>query len=380
MSYVGARNKAGLSEETLAAKIGVQLGLVKEWEKSGSIPCSLVEKLAEKTRIAFGFLFLEKPPQPALPIADFRCRNDAPPLEPSDDLLETIYDAQRKQSWYRDYLISTGAKPLPFVGRYSVKIPPKETASDIRSTLNIGPVLAEKAQKWEEAIRYTTEAAEDHGILVLRSGYVDGDTGRKFDTDEFQGFALCDKIAPLIFINGADFPAAQIFTLAHEVAHIWIGETGVSNLKRTYSTGGDSEKYCNSVAAEVLLPLEEIRASWSGKINDTNEIQRLSHKYKVSRIVVARRARDAGLMTEEEFDTYYRLISKPPKKSNSNWSDFYANEKYRNSRSFSVAILQEALAGRIMQRDAMQFLGIKKEKTLRKYAHSLQGGIEWPMF
>jgi Zn-dependent peptidase ImmA (M78 family) len=240
--------------------------------------------------------------------------------------------------------------------------------------------LAEKTLKWEDTIRYTTEAAEDCGILVLRSGFAGGDTGRKLDTEEFQGFALCDKYAPLIFINGADFAAAQIFTLAHELAHIWIGETGVSYLQKTYSIGGDNERYCNSVAAEVLLPLEEIRASWKGGINDTNEIQRLSHKYKISRIVVARRARDAGLLTEEEFASYYKLIATAPKKPKSNWSDFYAGEKYRNSRRFSITILQEALAGRIMQRDAMQFLGIKKESTLRKYAHSLQGGVEWPIF
>ena len=71
-----ARKKAGLSEETLATKIGVQLGIVREWEKTGSIPVALVEKLAEITRIAFGFLFLQEPPRPALPIADFRTVND----------------------------------------------------------------------------------------------------------------------------------------------------------------------------------------------------------------------------------------------------------------------------------------------------------------
>lgn len=375
-----ARNKAGLSEETLAARVGVKLGLVREWETTGSIPLSVVEKLADKTRIAFGFLFLKEPPQPSLPIADFRCVNDELPSIPSDELLEVIYDAQRKQNWYREYLISNGEKPLPFVGKCSVKTPAKETAADIRSTLDIGPALAAKTTKWEETIRYTIEAAEDRGIIVLRSGYVGGDTGRKLDVDEFRGFAMSDEYAPLVFINGADASAAQIFTIAHEIAHIWIGETGVSNLERTYSIGSATEKYCNSVAAEVLLPLEEIRTSWHGEINDIREIDRLSYKYKISRIVVARRARDAALLTEEEFNSYYKLTATKPKKSKSSWSDYFINEKYRNSRRFSITIIQEALAGRIMQRDAMQFLGIKKESTLRKYARSLQGGVEWPIF
>ncbi len=118
-----ARKKAGLSEETLAKKIGVHLGLVKEWESTGTIPIALVEKLAEITRIAFGFLFLEQPPQASLPIADFRRVKDSQPLAPSDDLLDVIYSAQLKQNWYREYMISNGAKPLPFVGKASVKTP-----------------------------------------------------------------------------------------------------------------------------------------------------------------------------------------------------------------------------------------------------------------
>lgn len=375
-----ARKKAGLSEETLAEKIGVQLGLVMEWEKTGSIPFSIVEKLAQKTRTAFGFLFLKEPPQQSLPIADFRCVNDARPSTPSDDLLDVIYDAQHKQHWYREYLISQKAKPLQFVGKFSIKTPAKETAADIRSTLNIGPALAAKTTKWEETIKYTIEAAEEHGILVLRSGYAGGYTGKTLDVDEFRGFAISDEYAPLVFVNGADAPAAQIFTLSHEIAHIWVGETGVSNLERTYSIDSTTEKYCNRVAAEVLLPLEEIQTSWQGEIDDTCEIDRLSYKYKISRVVVARRARDAGLLTEETFNSYYKLIARKSKKSKSSWSDFYANEKYRNSRTFSIAILQEARAGRVMERDAMHFLGIKKESTLRKYARSLQGGVEWPIF
>lgn len=373
-----ARKKAGLSEDTLANKVGVQLGLVREWETTGSIPFPLVEKLAEKTRTAFGFLFLEEPPQPSLPIADFRRLDDAHCSTPSEDLLDIIYSAQLKQNWYREYLISIGEEPLPFVGKFSVKTPIKETAGDIKKTLNIGPALAQRTTKWEETIRFTTEAAEEYGILVLRAGYAGGNTGRKLSVDEFRGFAMSDKYAPLIFINGADAPAAQIFTIAHEIAHIWIGETGVSNLDRTYSTGSAVEKYCNSVAAEVLLPLDEIHASWQGRQNDISEIDRLSDKYKISRIVVARRARDAELLTEEKFNSYYRMIATQAKKSSG--GTYYINEKYQNSRRFSIALIQEALAGRTTQRDAMQLLSIKKDTTFRKYAQSLQGGVEWPIY
>src|SRR5664280_2231853 len=184
-----ARKKAGLTEETLAKKIGVHLGLVKEWETTGSIPFSLVEKLADKTRIAFGFLFLPQPPHPSLPIADFRCVSGEHPGVASDDLLDVIYSAQLKQNWYREYMIANGAKPLAFVGKASIKTPTKEVADDIRSTLNIGFALAENATDYDEAWRNTIEATETAGILVLCSGHVAGFTSRTLDVDEFRGFA-----------------------------------------------------------------------------------------------------------------------------------------------------------------------------------------------
>jgi Zn-dependent peptidase ImmA (M78 family) len=377
-----ARSKAGLSEGDLAAKIGVHLGLVIEWEKTGSIPLSLVEKLAEKTRTAFGFLFLEAPPHPSLPIADFRRIDGTNPSAPSDDLLDVIYDAQLKQNWYREHLISNGGKPLPFVGKSSIKTPTKETAADIRETLNIGSALSAMMTTWEEAWGMTIEAVEESGILVLCAGYAGGFTHRTLSVDEFRGFAMSDKYSPLIFVNGADAPAARLFTLAHEIAHIWIGETGISNLERTYAAGNTVETYCNSVAAEVLLPIDELRATWSGGVNDIGEVERLSHKYKVSRLVVARRAHDAGFLTAEKYGNYYKLLiaQAKAKKAASDGGTWYINEKYQNSRKFSVTIIQEALAGRATQREAMQLLGIKKDSTFRKYAKSLEGGVEWPIY
>lgn len=377
-----ARKKAGLSEETLAEKIGVKLGIVKEWESTGSIPISLVEKLAEKTRIAFGYLFLDHPPQPSLPIADFRRVNVLHPSTPSDELMDVIYGAQLKQNWYRDYLIANGVKPLPFVGKASIKTSTKEVADDIRTTLNIGFALAESAATAEEAWRNTIEATEEGGILALCAGYAGGFTHRTLSADEFWGFAMSDEYAPLVFINGATTPAARFFTLAHEIAHIWIGETGVSSLDRTYADGNAIETYCNSVAAEVLLPLNELSACWHGKTNDVGEVERLSKKYKISKLVVARRARDAGFFTAEKYSSYYKLLIAQAKaqRDASNGGKWYYNEKYQNSRKFSVTIIQEALAGRATQRDAMQLLGIKKDTTFRKYAKSLEGGVEWPMY
>jgi Zn-dependent peptidase ImmA (M78 family) len=369
-----ARSNAALTEDALADKTGVPLSDVKEWETTGKIKIKLISALAEATWTALGYLFLDNPPTPNLPIADFRRQNDLLTSSPSRELLEVIYDAQLKQSWYRDYLKSNGHEPLGFVGACTVDIPPKQTAIEIRRTLNIGPAMSAMAKKWEEVIRLTTESAEDNGIIVIRTGHLRSNNSRTLSSEEFRGFALVDEYAPLIFVNGEDAPASQLFTMAHEIAHVWLGTTGVSNLRQTYSTGGRVESYCNAVAAEVLLPIEEIKLSWHGEINDTSEISRLSDKYKVSRIVVARRARDAGLLTEDKFNSIYPMFAKKPSSQGGN---YYVNERYQNSKLFSIALVQETIAGRVSQGDAMRFLGIKKEATFKKYANSLKEGMEW---
>lgn len=79
---------------------------------------------------------------------------------------------------------------------------------------------------------------------------------------EFRGFALVDEYAPLIFINGADFTSAQMFTLIHELVHIWIGEGGVSNFEVMQPLPIEIERYCNAVAAEVLVPRAELTKYW----------------------------------------------------------------------------------------------------------------------
>jgi Zn-dependent peptidase ImmA (M78 family) len=267
-------------------------------------------------------------------------------------------------------LIAQGEKPLPFVGDGSTKDPPDKTAENIRRTLGIGPNLTTSADKWEIAFKNTIEAVEAAGILFMRAGYAFGYTGHKLSVDEFRGFAIADEYAPLVFINGSDAPNAQMFTLAHEIAHIWLGISGVSNLNKTYANGSNSESYCNNVAAEVLLPLEEMRASWHTNRDYNDEIYRLSKKYKVSNIVVARRAHDAGFISKERYSSIFsREFSR---KKTSSGGDYYLNEQYQNSKRFSVAVLTEAKSGRTLFHDAIKLLAIRKQETFAKYMQSLQ--------
>jgi len=365
-----ARSKAGLTEAVLAEKMGVEPEEVRGWEATGNIACEIVQSLAEETDTPFGFLFLKAPPKRVLPIGDFRTTGESA-LEPTEGLLEMVYAAQRRQVWYREFLISNRFKPVAFVGKSSLATPADKTADDIRTTIGIGPAITTAAKSWQDGMRATVEALEDARILFLRSGYVGSNTRKKLSVDEFRGFAIADEFAPIIFVNGADAPTAQMFTIAHEVAHIWINASGISNLERTYSNWNPVEVYCNKVAAEVLLPLAMLREAWDDGSRAIPQIENISKHFKISGVVVARRARDAGFISDESYKAYFaNQVALGKKKGDG--GNYYTNEQYHNSKRFAAAIIRDAREGKTLYRDAMRLLGIKKVETFRKFANSLQ--------
>ena len=160
----------------------------------------------------------------------------------------------------------------------------------MRETLAFDLERRQEVGTWEEARRELISHAEDVGVLVMVSGVVGNNTQRKLDPQEFRGFALADDLAPIVFINGTDTKAAQIFTLAHELAHIWLGASAVSDARPEQVAVTDTvERWCNAVAAELLVPLESIRNDFDSGLNLASELQRLARAYKVSTLVVLRR-------------------------------------------------------------------------------------------
>lgn len=364
-----ARKRAGLSREDLAEKLKVPFETVDDWEINGKIAFGQAQALAESTYTPFGFLFLAEPPEEKLPVSDFRRTHEGGSDRPSANLLEVLYSAQRKQEWYREYALQNQIEPVSFVGALTPKVPPVEAAAAIRSTLHLDKAFSERTKSWEDALRGVIEIVENSGILVLRAGYAAGSTHRSLAVDEFRGFALADRHAPLIFINGADALAAQLFTLAHELVHIWLGESGVSNLEGTYAEHNIVEKYCNEVAAELLVPSDQLRKLWRKSEPPIREVERLSRTFKVSRVVIARRARDAGFISPATYRSFFSRETAAVQKGNG--GQYYQVQQSQNSRRFSTALIMETREGRTLHHDAMKLLGIKKDETFRKFAHSL---------
>ena len=139
----------------------------------------------------------------------------------------------------------------------------------------------------------------------MRSGIVGNNTHRQLSVDEFRGFALSDPYAPLVFINSRDSKGAQMFTLAHELVHIWLGVSGVSNLEATYAPNHRIERFCNRVAAEVLVPAIELRTEWPTARTQSRPLASLAQRFKVSSLVLLRRLRDLRFISEAQFERQY---------------------------------------------------------------------------
>jgi len=347
---------------------------LEEWKSGDRQPTfRQLETFARATMTPFGAMFLEHPPEEKLPIPDFRTRDDSRVKRFSPNLLDTIQAMQQRQAWMREWLIEDGAQRLDFVGSADRHHNFKSLAQRIRQRLDLGPDWAEALPTWEQALQSLRQSAERIGIIVFSNGIVGLNTHRTLDPDEFRGFVLCDPYAPVIFLNDADTKSARIFTLAHELVHVWIGQDGVFNLEKMMPSTEAVERFCNKVAAEFLIPEYKLAAQWEEVRTKQRPFHAIAARFKVSPIVAARRLLDLNLITRPEFFRFYerdradwqkRQGEKRKKKSG---GDFYATQRVRLGRRFSSAVVRAAREGRILYQDAYRLTGMKGE-TFQNYA------------
>jgi Zn-dependent peptidase ImmA (M78 family) len=332
-----------------------------------------LEDFAQATHTPVGFLFLPEPPEEQVPIPDFRTMGDVGVRRPSPDILDTIYQCEQRQDWYREFAQVNREDPASFVGSMSVTVPVLEAAATIRAALAYD--VETRGASWTDALRVLIERAEDLGALVMVNGVVGSNTHRKLDPGEFRGFAIVDRRAPLVFVNGADTKAAQLFTLVHELAHLWLGETALDDAELTWTSTVPIERWCNQVAAEVLLPLASVASDWRPGEPLADELERLSRRFKVSTLVVLRRVHDAGRLGWDDYRAAYRseldkIVAILAERAGGG-GNFFDTQPARVSRRFARAVITSTLEGRTLHRDAFQMLGFKKLSTFQELVSHL---------
>jgi Zn-dependent peptidase ImmA (M78 family) len=368
-----ARERSGLGMDELAPRFP-NLG---EWEQGNRLPTlKQLEHFAEATHTPVGFLFLPEPPEERVPIPDYRTMGDVGVSRPSPGLLDTIYQCEQRQDWYRDYARVNREDPVMFVGSLTTAVPMVEAAATMRAALGFD--VERRGSTWTDALRLLVSKAEELGVLVMASGVVGSNTHRKLNVQEFRGFALVDRFAPLVFLNRADTKAAQIFTLTHELAHLSIGEPGLDDANVTSTATADVERWCNQVAAEVLLPLALVMGELNHGEPLTDELERLARRFKVSTLVALRRVHDAGRLTWHEFRAAYDAelarILDILREGDGAGGNFYNTQPARVSRRFARAVITSTLEGQTLHRDALRMLGFKKLSTFHELARRLDVG------
>ncbi len=363
-----ARERADLSVETLSVKFPK----LEQWESEETRPTlKQLEQFARTTFVPVGYFFLREPPVEQVPIPDLRTMATERAAHPSPDLLDTIYLCQRRQAWYRDWARSVREEPLAQVGSARLDSPIVEIAASMRRALGFDLDARRECPSWTEALRLFIAQADEMGVLVMVSGVVGSNNHRKLDPEEFRGFALADDVAPLVFINGADTKAAQMFTLAHELAHLWLGESALSDVGPASVPTQRIEVWCNRVAAELLVPLSVLRDEQAPG-DPASQVPELARRFKVSTLVILRRLLDAQRLSRDAFERAYaaeltRLRQRPA----TSGGDFYLTQAARLSRRFARALVASTLEGQTLYRDAFRMLGITKERTFHKLGASL---------
>jgi Zn-dependent peptidase ImmA (M78 family)/transcriptional regulator with XRE-family HTH domain len=367
-----ARKTARMTVEDAAAKSGVKLERYLSWESGEDQPTiRQAQKLARDFRRPFALFFFPGVPEDFQPLQDFR-RAGSSELGTGSAFI--IREIQQKQAWIAELNQEGGEPPLPFVGRFSIKADPVQIAVDILETLRIDPSNYNSGNIIKEWI----SAAEAQGIFVSRTSFIH--SRLTLDSDELQGFAIADPFAPFVFVNSDDWAAPQLFTLVHELAHLWIAETGISNEVEPVATDRAKfhpvELFCNEVAASALMPADllhrAVAADFSYRYDDVFSLARrlgvsayalLVRFYKLGMLTlpqyaVLKEQADLGfqqfLMKEEE--------RKARQKEKEGGPSPYLIKLNKNSRLFTQTVLDAFRGGIIEPTHASNLLTVQVNK------------------
>ena len=317
-------------------------------------------------RTPLRFLLLDEPPVPELPVTDFRAGHGEP-VDGSPELLDTVYHCQRVQDWSIDYAEREGAEPLNFPGS-AVDWDVAEASAQIRRALNF--TVKERAglggpERSAKALTHLVDRFEDLGGLVMRNSVVGNNTHRKLSVDEFRGLSLFSRIASRIFVNTADTKTGQVFSFLHECAHIWRGESGLSaDSVPGARAGAAQERWCNQVAARVLVPPEDLAEQEVGAESLLDDAQRLAERYCCSVLVVLLAVKDAGLvdaaLVEDAFRRESRRLAAFAVQAKSRGGgDFHRTVPVRVGKTAIAAILSDVRAGGTSFTEAMSLTVLK---------------------
>ena len=344
-----AVQRAGYSEE----KAVEAFPKLQDWlsgEKKPTI--SQLQNFASKFFVPFGYLFLQQIPKETIPFPMFR--GEAGQSNHFDlNVFDTVMNVQSRQDWLENYLTENEIETCQLVGSIDISTPISETVAHLRKALQLEPRWSFGLMRVDMALSILSQRLEDAGIFLVFNGVVGNNTHRALKVSECRGFALVNHTAPYIFVNSSDSKYAQVFTLIHETAHIMLG-TSAGHAGDGFIVHDLVEDYCDRVAAEFLVPAEILRDVWN------DDIKWASRKFKVSEIVVARRAHDLLLLSDKAYKAFWLEYSKRSvsTKKESSGGNFYLTSVKRVGKLFAIHVRNAVNNRQLSYTDAYRLTGL----------------------
>lgn len=344
-----AFERAGFDEE-MAVKAFPKLASWLSGEKLPTV--SQLQQFAKRFYVPFGYLFLQNVPNEMIPFPMFR--GEAGVMNHFDlNVYDTVNTIRTRQDWLEEYLVQNDIATCHLMNRITLQTPIGEAVNLLRGILELEPRWAFSLARTDVAVGVLTERLEQAGVFVAYNGVVGNNTQRTLKVSECRGFALVNDVAPYIFVNSADSKSAQLFTLVHEVAHVMLG-ISAGHAGEEIGAHDAYEKYCDSMAAEFLVPAQVLRETWN------HDIKKQTRLFKVSEIVVARRAHDLGLLSDIAYQNFWMEYSHRPvaEKKKGGGGDFYLTSVKRVGRLFAIHVRNAVNSRQLEYTEAYRLTGL----------------------
>lgn len=367
---------SGMPPAVAAKKIGVAEERLMDWEEGNSQPTiKQLRKIANTYKQSFAAFFLrEAPTIPKLPLKDYRRLPGAINHELSHEIIMDVRSSMERRLISLDLMQLNGIE----VGKFSYYGSTDEgvdvLSKRIRRDLGVSFAEQIKLRNPSKGFKYWREALEDLGVLVFQSSSI--------DIGDMRGYSVYEDYLPVIVVNRKDAEAARIFTMLHELVHIYLRASGLCDLESRTDIPPEEqrlEQFCNDVAANTLVPRKHFNSNDILLKNDTNiwsdiEISSLAKEYCVSREMIARRLVEVGRADkvfyrdkrEEYLDEYKKAKARKP----SGFVPPSVDVLSKGGRKFSGLVIQSLKSKKINSTQASELLGVKL-KHIKKISSSL---------
>lgn len=341
-----------------------------------------IEKVSKATGIPLGYFFLQTPPVEDVSLLNYRTVDSISLSNPSRNLMDTIHDMEQVQDWMHQYQLSVGEGKLPFVGAMNEGSAISSFVSMVRRTLGLNEDWFRLCKDAEDAFRKIRQAISEAGVVIMMNGIVGNNTHRPLEISEFRAFAIVDEYAPLIFINSNDSINGRLFSLLHEFAHICLGMNSFFNDRHSDGNAvSKTEKLCNGVAAEILVPQQLFLNEWTNSVQNMDAehtIDVLAKVFRCGSTVIARRALDSGLIDKKLYQKIAKLAidrynESGKKKKENPGGDFYRTAASRIDQRFFKLLRGSVVEGKTLYSDAFRLTNTNRS-TYAALSEQIGGG------